>query len=591
MIPRFCGVTSRSSTSSARAPGSASACAWIAAPSATTSSGWTPRHGSRPKKSFTAFWTRGMRVMPPTRITSPTWAGRTPASLSVRSVTWMQRSTRSFVRSSSCSRVSCLSRWSAPLPSPAATRNGRWIAALATAEIEHHDLLLDLLAEPVGERGARGLVDDPEHVEARDLACVLRRLPLAVVEVGGYGDHRLAHRPSEPGLGVGTELREHDRGDLRDRGGAARELHPHVVSLGPRDELVRQHAPGVLDLLRPPAPADEPLRGVDRVLGVGDRLPLRERADELLPVLRDRDDRRREELPVPVWDDARHPITHRRDDRVGRPEIDSDDGVEVAHPRKLQRSFFSRSFAPSRRGSSSSAFSSALRASFLFPSASSTIPSASCATPARGPAWTAALARVRAEARSPSVAAALAACAAARTFAGSASRAARYVSSAPATFPTASASSALRKSSDAFAAPAFRFMSAASTASSAFCGSSPCARSRSFAAAVKFPAAIAALPRCTSSPTRPARASSGFWRASRARRSSARRSSSSLRASIRANSSGGALSFAYAARRPSSARTSRASVARRNTRSSRARYPPSRFPAYRSGWKILTRSR
>ena len=78
-------MTSRSRTSSAFSPGAASACAWMAAPSATTSSGWTPRHGSRPKNSLTACCTRGMRVMPPTRITSPTCAGRTPASFSVRS--------------------------------------------------------------------------------------------------------------------------------------------------------------------------------------------------------------------------------------------------------------------------------------------------------------------------------------------------------------------------------------------------------------------------------------------------------------------------------------------------------------------------
>jgi hypothetical protein len=43
---------------------------WIAAPTATTSSGFTPRWGSLPKKLFTTSWIFGMRVEPPTRITS-----------------------------------------------------------------------------------------------------------------------------------------------------------------------------------------------------------------------------------------------------------------------------------------------------------------------------------------------------------------------------------------------------------------------------------------------------------------------------------------------------------------------------------------
>ena len=66
-IPRVRGVTSRrrtSFTSPAITP------PWIAAPSATASSGLTERLGSLPKKSFTTCWTLGIRVIPPTRITS-----------------------------------------------------------------------------------------------------------------------------------------------------------------------------------------------------------------------------------------------------------------------------------------------------------------------------------------------------------------------------------------------------------------------------------------------------------------------------------------------------------------------------------------
>src|SRR5439155_5603596 len=51
----------------------------------------------------------------------------------------------------------------------------------AAAEVVHGDELVLLLVEPVRERGRGRLVDDPQDLEARDLAGVLRRLALAVV--------------------------------------------------------------------------------------------------------------------------------------------------------------------------------------------------------------------------------------------------------------------------------------------------------------------------------------------------------------------------------------------------------------------------
>ncbi len=66
-MPSDSGVTSSSSTS---LTSPFSTAPWTAAPMATTSSGFTLRAGSRPKNCFTASMTLGMRVMPPTRITS-----------------------------------------------------------------------------------------------------------------------------------------------------------------------------------------------------------------------------------------------------------------------------------------------------------------------------------------------------------------------------------------------------------------------------------------------------------------------------------------------------------------------------------------
>eukprot|EP00966_Prymnesium_polylepis_P297867 6882224-Prymnesium_polylepis.1 len=61
----------------------AAAHAWMAAPRATTSSGLTPLKGSLPKKPWTTLCTFGMRVMPPTRITSATSLVETPVYVGV----------------------------------------------------------------------------------------------------------------------------------------------------------------------------------------------------------------------------------------------------------------------------------------------------------------------------------------------------------------------------------------------------------------------------------------------------------------------------------------------------------------------------
>ena len=122
-MPSVSGVTSSRSTSltsPARTP------AWMAAPTATTSSGLTPRCGSLPVSSLTFSWTAGMRVMPPTRTTWST--SLTPLSLASSSA-WRTgattRSSRSAVSSLNFERVRRTSRCLGPLWS--AVMNGRLI--------------------------------------------------------------------------------------------------------------------------------------------------------------------------------------------------------------------------------------------------------------------------------------------------------------------------------------------------------------------------------------------------------------------------------------------------------------------------------
>ena len=76
-IPRESGVTSKrrtSFTSPVNTP------PWMAAPMATTSSGFTPLEGFLPKNFSTSSWILGIRVEPPTKITSSISAAVMPAS-------------------------------------------------------------------------------------------------------------------------------------------------------------------------------------------------------------------------------------------------------------------------------------------------------------------------------------------------------------------------------------------------------------------------------------------------------------------------------------------------------------------------------
>jgi len=102
-MPSESGVTSRRSTSFCSPVRTAP---WIAAPTATTSSGFTPRFGSFLKNSFTTSWIRGIRVEPPTRITSSISLTERPASLSAFSIGGIVRRTRSSTSCSNFARVS-----------------------------------------------------------------------------------------------------------------------------------------------------------------------------------------------------------------------------------------------------------------------------------------------------------------------------------------------------------------------------------------------------------------------------------------------------------------------------------------------------
>mmetsp|Transcript_31801 Transcript_31801/g.78466 ORF Transcript_31801/g.78466 Transcript_31801/m.78466 type:complete len:370 (-) Transcript_31801:216-1325(-) len=122
-MPSESGVTS-SSRMSFTSPRSTPP--WMAAPSATTSSGLTPLNGSLPNKLVTTDWTLGMRVMPPTRITSATSLVETPASrrqfLHGSMVRWMSESVSSSSLARDILMLRCLG------PDASAVMKGRLIS-------------------------------------------------------------------------------------------------------------------------------------------------------------------------------------------------------------------------------------------------------------------------------------------------------------------------------------------------------------------------------------------------------------------------------------------------------------------------------
>ncbi len=196
----------------------------------------------------------------------------------------------------------------------------------AAAEVVHGNRFVRLLVEAVGERRGRRLVDDAQDVEAGDLAGVLRRLPLRVVEVGRHGDDRVGDLLAEIVLGGRLQLLQHHRGDLRRRILLAADLDPRVAVVRLHD-LVRNARRLLGDLAV--LPPHEPLDREHRVLGIRDRLPLRDLAHEPLAVLRESDDRRRGARAFLIHDDRGLPAFHDRDHRVGRAEVDSNDFAHV----------------------------------------------------------------------------------------------------------------------------------------------------------------------------------------------------------------------------------------------------------------------
>ena len=201
----------------------------------------------------------------------------------------------------------------------------------AAAEVVDGDRLAVVLLEAVGERGRGRLVDDAQHFKAGDLAGVLGRLALGVVEVSGNGDHRLGDGLAEIGLGGFLHLLEDEGRDLRRAVILAAGVDPGVA-VRALDDLVGHQLGVLLGDRIVEAAADQALDRENRIVGVGDRLALGRLADQPLTVLGEGDDRRRGARALAIFDDLRLAAFHHGDAAVGRAQVDPDDLGHISSP-------------------------------------------------------------------------------------------------------------------------------------------------------------------------------------------------------------------------------------------------------------------
>ncbi|AJE44983.1 putative NAD-specific glutamate dehydrogenase [Celeribacter indicus] len=200
----------------------------------------------------------------------------------------------------------------------------------AAAEVVDRDGLRVGFVEAIGQRGGRRFVDDAQDFEAGDLAGVLRRLTLGIVEIGGNRDDGLRHFFTEVGLGGFLHLAEDEGRDLRGRIFLSAHFHPGVAIAAIHDGIGHQllvlfHL-GIAD----PA-ADQAFHGENGVVGVGDCLTFGRLADEALAVGEPHDGGRRARS-LGVLDHTWLRTVHDGDTGVRGPEVDTNDFGHAQNP-------------------------------------------------------------------------------------------------------------------------------------------------------------------------------------------------------------------------------------------------------------------
>ena len=194
----------------------------------------------------------------------------------------------------------------------------------AAAEIVHRDFLVLLLVETIGKRGRGRFVDDAEDFETRDLASVLGRVALRVVEISRHRDHGLRDLLAELRFRVGFQLRQDHRGNFGWRKSLFLAVHFHLdmrVTVRRLHKLVRHAVFFLVHLIE--LSAHETLDREHRVCRIRHRLTLCGLTNQPLTILRESNDRRRSTCAFAIFQNHRVATFHHRHAGVGGSQIDT----------------------------------------------------------------------------------------------------------------------------------------------------------------------------------------------------------------------------------------------------------------------------
>ena len=155
----------------------------------------------------------------------------------------------------------------------------------APAEVENRQPSAVGSAETVGQRGRRGLIQEPKNFEAGQASCILGRLTLALIEKSGHRNDGLLHRFIKERFGMLLQRFEQQGAELLGTVASSLDLYACVAVGGRHDlkgrGLFQRHDIGVCRL----AP-HQALHAKYRTCRVGDGLACGCRSDENLLVVK-----------------------------------------------------------------------------------------------------------------------------------------------------------------------------------------------------------------------------------------------------------------------------------------------------------------
>ena len=189
----------------------------------------------------------------------------------------------------------------------------------AAAKVVDGNRLVLALVEPVRQRRRRGLINNALHFEAGNLPGIFGSLPLRVIKVCRHGDDRFRHLLAQVVFGRFLQLLQDQRRNLRRSVLLPLRHHGHVVAIALY--LIWNHLQLFADLVI--APSHEALDRINRVLRIGNGLPLGDLPHQPFAGLGEPNDRRGGPATLFIRYNFRLATLHNRHAGVGGAEVDS----------------------------------------------------------------------------------------------------------------------------------------------------------------------------------------------------------------------------------------------------------------------------